>query len=167
MRPMPRCFLPSFLLVVASSSAFAQTGSIQRRPTTVPLAVASLGLPVDSGYPPPKPDSDTTFPQATQTTEILSSSVATMDLRWDVGTLVVRSRGAESVRMDVFSISGRRLATIRQSPAGGEARFRLDGILDQGIHALCLRQGAWSFRWTQAGLPASGSIGFETVRHAD
>jgi hypothetical protein len=166
MRPTPRCFLPSFLLVVASSSAFAQTGSIQGRSPIVPLVVASLGLPIDSAFPPPKPDSDTTFSQATQTTEILASG-ATMDLWWDVGTLVVRSRSAEPVRVDVFSISGCRLATMRQSTTGGEVRFRLEGILGEGIHALCLRQGTWSFRWTQAGLPASGNIGFETVRNAD
>jgi hypothetical protein len=162
--PTPLCFLPCFLLAVVSANAFAKAAPIQDWAATVPVVVASLGLPADSGTPPSKPDSAKV---ASQTTKILSSSAPTLDLRWDEGVLVVRSRSAEPVQVEVLAISGRRLATMRQSVAGGEVRFRLEGILNEETHVLCLRQGAWSCRWTQAGSPATGNIGSGAMRNAD
>jgi len=162
MRPYPRppCFLPSLLLLVVSAATSAKAGPLQEQAATFPLVVASLGLPVDSGTPPSKPDS---AKAASQTTEILSSSAPMLDVRWDEGVLVVQSRSAEPVQVEVFEISGRLLESMRRSVAGGEVRFRLQGLLDEGTHVLFLRQGAWSFRWTQAGSPVTGNVGLGTT----
>lgn len=143
-------------LFATAAQAFTLTGTVHERGTVVPLSGATATIANRPEISAAHSDAQGAFLLTDQSTDI-AEATSPMSVRWEAGTLVVRGAGQGLVQLDVLTLSGRRVASIRKEASNGEARFPVDGI-GQGVRVLRLRQGAVSRQWTLAALPRSGSI---------